>query len=94
MKTKIYTISYTSYCEYDNYLYNETKVTDNGAEAIEVYEGWRNNAKAVASGDEGEFEIQQVEISYPNGSRRYRAKRAVGTEDGYQVIIELCVTEI
>ena len=94
MKTKIYTISYTSYDEVDNFLYNDTRTTDGRIDAIALYESWRNNARENAQGGDEGYPIKQVEISLTEQSRKYQVSREVGTGNGYQAIVRLSVTEI
>lgn len=94
MKTKVYTITYSSYDEFDNCLNSEVRITNNRIDAIKLYEEWRDKAKSIALGEDDEYSIGQVETSLSEQSKKYEVEREVGTEYGYQAIVELIVTEL
>ena len=94
MKTKVYTITHSSYEELDNYLFSDSRTTGNRIEAIKLYEEWRDSSREYAKGDDDEYEIAQTETSITECGREYEVSRGVGTENGYQAIIRLSVTEL
>lgn len=105
MKTKVYTITYSSYDEFDNCLNSEVRITNNRIDAIKLYEEWRDKAKSIALGEDDEYSIGQVETSLSEQNislspglaipcKKYEVEREVGTEYGYQAIVELIVTEL
>lgn len=93
-KKKIYTITYASYDEWDNHLESDVRTTDNRISAINLYEEWRYKAKTNAIGEDEEYDVGQVETSLTEHSRKYQVDREVGTDNGYQAVVELSVTEL
>jgi len=101
MKTKIFIVTWTSYTESDNYLYQTDRVFTDEQEAKAFYEGEMNAALDDVRGewDEegGEYPwTEQEDFSDFNadGNSSYKVSREVGTEDGYQIEVKFETKEI
>lgn len=101
MKTRIFIVTWTSYTESDNYLYQTDRVFTDEQEAKAFYEGEMNAALDDVRGEwdeeEGEYPwTEQEDFSDFNadGNSIYKVSREVGTEDGYQIEVKFETKEI
>ena len=82
----IYVVSYTSYTEYDYYLYTSHKVFNNGDDALNHYRRTCDSAYGSIS-DDGEY---QGNITVKSAPGKVYPSRMFERLDGYmKIIVEL-----